>query len=908
MAAKINIPNLPFIKYSLNNGLEVILLEDHRLPLVAVNIWYHAGPANERPGRTGFAHLFEHMMFEGSKHVGEKAHFKYLESAGASEINGTTDFDRTNYFETLPSNQLELALWLESDRMGFLLDGLDEEKLTNQKDVVRNERRQNIESTPYGIVREEIFHQLFPKNHPYHGTIMGSHADIEAAELTEVRDFFRTYYAPNNASLAIVGDIDPERTKGLVEKYFGPIPPGSPPSELKSSTPPITSEKRIVVTDQIELPRVYMVWITDPLFTQGDAEFDLIAKILGGGKSSRLYRTLVYERRMAQNVGAHQTSLALGSVFHIEATCKPNIPPEDLEDAIRQELELFRENGPDPDEIESARNVFESAVIRGLETLGGFGGVADRLNLYNHSFGDPGYLEKDLERYYVATPDSLRNASRSFLKRESGIVIYGVPGKKVLADVPKSSPPAEAGQHETSSIPGQDWRNIPPSPAPMPSMTLPAPRSFRLQNGLQVLFLERRNLPVVSTNILVMSGSERNPSAIPGLASFTAGMLDEGTDRLTALEIAAAKDRIGASMHTGSTMDMSYIAMWALKKNLDTALELVSDCLLHPTFPQKEIERIRNDRLTHILQQKDNPGAIAAKVFSSALYGSDHPYGYMEIGTEQSNRFITRDRMVDFYQSGYTPDNAALVIAGDISESEIRPLAEKYFGNWDGKHLAFAETENAAIQSPKIILVHKPESSQTVLRIGHVGLSRIDPDYVPVEILNMILGGLFSSRINQNLRERNGYTYGAYSSFQFRRGRGPFVVAASVHSDATAPAVREVFREMERIQKDLVTSGELSAAKDSIVHSLPGLFETTYDTTSSIGQLFVYSLPHTHFHDLPEMIQAITIEDVQAMAMKHLKPEEAVVIAVGDCDRIEKELEKIDLGPIEKRDESGNPM
>jgi len=909
VAHKPNIPKLPYIKYSLKNGLEVILLEDHRLPQVAVNIWYHVGPANERSGRTGFAHLFEHMMFEGSKHVGEKAHFRYLEAAGASEINGTTNFDHTNYFETLPSNQLELALWLESDRMGFLLDSLDEKKLENQKDVVRNERRQNIESAPYGIVREEIFHQLFPKGHPYHGTIMGSHADIEAAKLSEVRDFFRLYYAPNNASLAIVGDIEPEEAGKLVEKYFSSISAGEPVLDTKVVTPPITSEKRVIVTDQVELPRVYMAWLTDTIFTQEDAEFDLIAKILGGGKSSRLYKSLVYDRRIAQNVGAHQASLALGSIFIVEATCKPGVEPEDMENAIREELELFRNNGPNQDEIESARNVFEAAVIRGLETLGGFGGVADRLNQYNHSLGNPGYLEKDLERYYIATADSMRNAAQIRLRRDTGIVIYGVQGKKVLDDVPKTANPASSGLLvQTDSIPEQEWRNSPPLPDSMPEMTLPVPQTFQLDNGLKVLYVERHNLPIVSANILLLSGSERNPSDMPGLASFTASMLDEGTVSRAALDIAADRDRIGASVYTGSAMDISYIAMWTLKKNLDPAFELVSDVLLNPTFADKEIERIRNDRLTHLLQQKDNPGAIATKIFYSAVYGSEHPYGYMEIGTEQSNEAITRELVVDFYRSGYTPANATLVVAGDIIESELQSLAEKYFGSWEGAQPCSTKSADVGNRSPRIIIVDKPKSSQTFLRIGHTGLPRAHSDYITVDVMNETLGGLFSSRINRNLREKNGYTYGASSAFVFRRGPGPFVVGTSVHTDATTPAIKEIFGEIERMQQERVAKEELIIAKDSIAQSLPGLFETTHDTTSSIGQLFIHELPFTHYRDLPGMIRRVSAEDVQEVARKHLKPEEAIIVAVGDCSKIEKELRATNLGQVEIRDCNGNPI
>jgi zinc protease len=409
------LPTIPFEKFKLKNGLEVILSEDHRLPLVAVNLWYHVGPANEVVGRTGFAHLFEHMMFEGSKHVGAKAHFKHLEGAGASLINGTTDFDRTNYFETLPSNQLELALWLESDRMGYLLETLDREKLSNQRDVVRNERRQSIENAPYGLVEEEQFHQLFPKGHPYYASVIGSHADIEAARLKDVREFFKQFYTPNNASIAIVGDINKEQVKQLVERYFGPIPSGPPAPRIDVKTPPITSRKEVTVTDQVQLPRLYMSWLTPSIYTAGDAEADLASHILGGGKQSRLYKKLVYERQIAQDVTAENQSLLLGSVFTIRVTAKPGVQLEELEKAVNEELFEFRKNGPAPREVDGARNTTEMRIISRLERLGGFGGVADRLNEYNYFTGDPGYLPKDLERYNKVTSAALKQFADQYL-------------------------------------------------------------------------------------------------------------------------------------------------------------------------------------------------------------------------------------------------------------------------------------------------------------------------------------------------------------------------------------------------------------------------------------------------------------------------------------------------------------
>ena len=897
-------PRLNFEKYKLKNGLEVILLEDHRLPLVAVNLWYHVGPANERPGLTGFAHLFEHMMFQGSKHIGDDAHFKLLEGAGASDINGTTDFDRTNYFETLPSNQMELALWLESDRMGFLLDTLDDAKLSNQRDVVRNERRQG-ENSPYGLVEEEVYHLLFPKTHPYYASVIGSHADIESARLKDVREFFKTYYAPNNASLAIVGDIDKMQAKAMVEKYFGPIASGKPVPKITATTPPITSEKRTVVTDQVELPRVYVDWITDPIYKPGDAEADLLAMILGGGKSSRLYKRLVYDRQIAQDVNANQNSLILGSVFQIQATAKPGVKPEELEKAIDEELDAVRQEGVTADQLARARNVIQTRIVQGLETLGGFGGVADRLNQYNHYLGDPNFLARDLERYDKATTASVQKFAQEKLTKNSRVVVYGVPGKKVVDDVPKTAQAEKSELPATSNDAQDQWRNQQPPAGAASRLALPVPRSFKLANGLTVMLVEQHNLPVVSANLVVLSGSEANPPDKPGLASFTADMLDEGTTRRSTLQLAEDVAAIGASLSTNSTSDASGINVRTLKKNADAAFDLVADVALQPSFSTKELERVRNNRLTQILQQRDNPNALASKVFNNALYGANHPYGFTELGTEESIKGITREDMLKFWQVGYVPDNAALIVAGDLTENELRALAEKHFGKWSGKATGMTRPDVQAATTRHILIVDKPGAPQTVLRIGHVGVSRANPDYVPIEVMNTGLGGLFSSRINMNLREKNGYTYGAGSVFQFRRGPGPFFTYSSVRTDVTAPAVHEIFNELERMRATDVTDDELKTAKDSFARSLPGLFETTGQAAQSVAQLFIYNLPLDYYRSLPAKIDAVTVADVRRVAGKYLLPDSMVIVAVGDRSKIEPELLKLNLGKIETSEMGG---
>ena len=904
-------PELKYEKYRLPNGLEVILSEDHRLPLVAVNVWYHVGAANEVAGRTGFAHLFEHMMFEGSKHVGPKAHFRYLEAAGANDINGTTEFDRTNYFETLPSNQLELALWLESDRMGFLLETLDHEKLANQRDVVRNERRQGVENAPYGLVDEEVYHQLFPESHPYYAYVIGSHEDIEAARLDDVRRFFATYYAPSNATLAIVGDFDPTAVKLVVQKYFGTFRNGPPVPKIAATTPKILKEKRVTVTDQIELQRVYMAWLTPPIFKPGDADADLVAILLGGGKSSRLYKKLVYEKQIAQDVSVSNNSAALTSVLTLQATAKPGVKIEDLEKAINEELAALRKDGPTAEELERARNKQQSQMIRRLELLGGFGGVADTLNRYNHYLNDPGYLPKDLQRYDAVTPASAKAFIADNLKDSERIVVYGVPGEKKIHDVAKTDPQVEKASEtavKASNDEGEAWRKMQPRPGPLSKLTLPSPGSFKLPNGLTVMLVERHNLPIVTANLVTLSGSEMNPVDKPGLASFTAAMLQEGTKNRSALKIADDVDQIGANLSSFSTSDKSEVALQVLTRNEDAAFNLLSDLVLNPAFDPKEVERVRSLRLTDILQEKDDPNTLARKASYLELYGPNHPYGYLESGTEQATKAIKREDLEKFWKTGYVPGNSALVVAGDITEKELRQLATKYFGKWTGtlqRPLPPRITQNA---TRGILIVDKPGAPQTAIRFATVTVPRSTPDYAPLEVMNTMLGGLFSSRLNMNLREEHGYTYGAFSTVIYRRAPGPFIATAGVRTDVTAPAVKETFSEIDRIRQTDLTTEELTMAKNAYSLSLAGNFETTGRTAQTVGDLYVYDLPLNYYQTLPSKIDSVSVTEVRRVATLYLRPEAMVVVAVGDKAKIEPELQKLNLAPISYRDYEGKTI
>ncbi|MEE8410436.1 MAG: pitrilysin family protein [Myxococcota bacterium] len=422
--------SIPFEKYVIeSNGLEVILSEDHQLPIVAVNLWYHAGPINEAVGRTGFAHLFEHLMFQGSKNVGDDQHFKLLEAAGASMINGTTDYDRTNYFETVPSNRLELALWLESDRMGFLLDTLTQEKLDNQRQVVMNERRQSVENVPYGPSGEKMVQTLFPSDHPYYGYVIGSMKDLDAASLDDVHAFFERYYAPANATLVVAGDIDPTATKALIAKYFGSLARRPAPADRPVQTPPITSERVETVEEPIQLARVQLGWLAPASFAPGDADCDVLAFILGHGKTSRLYKRLVYELEIAQTVSASQESLALASIFTVTVTGRPGVDVEKLQTETQKVLDAIRAAPPKKREVLRARNRLVTHKITGLQRLGGFGGRADLLNRYNLYLDDPDYLAQDMARYDAVTPTTVHALAKTLLASDKRAVVITVPAK-----------------------------------------------------------------------------------------------------------------------------------------------------------------------------------------------------------------------------------------------------------------------------------------------------------------------------------------------------------------------------------------------------------------------------------------------------------------------------------------------
>jgi zinc protease len=880
-AAAQDLPELAFEKYVLDNGLQVILHEDHTVPMVSVNVWYHVGSKNEKPGRTGFAHLFEHMMFQGSEHH-DTDYFAPLQKVGGT-INGSTNEDRTNYWENVPSDQLELALWLEADRMGFLVPAMTEERLENQRDVVRNEKRQG-ENQPYAVSRQLMLELLFPDDHPYHHTVIGSMEDLGAASLDDVSEFFELYYAPNNASLCVAGDFEPAEAMALIDKYFGTLPPGRPVQRLEKWIPRMDGVHRAVAQDDVELPRLYMAWHTPGVLQPGDAEADLLASILASGKTSRLYKALVYEQRIAQDVNVFQDSREISSIFRVQVTAKPGVSIDDLEQAVDAELRKLLDKGIRKDELARARISWEASFMRRMQSIGGFGGKADQLNAYNIRTGDPGYMKQDMQRYRDATAKSVMAFAREYLDPERRAVLHVVPLGQLAA------------------VEAEVDRSVMPGPGREPTFTAPAIQTAELSNGMELYLVEKHDLPLVQVNLLVKSGWSADPADKPGTTALTADMLDEGTGSRDALEISDRSRELGAQLGTFSGFDGSYVTLNVLKSQLDDALELMSDVVTDPVFPETELERIRAEYLGRIQQETMQPVVVAYKLFQKRLYGEGHPYAqpFTGTGTAESVQKLTRDDLVRQHAALYKPNNAAVIVAGDLTLGEAVDKLEEAFAEWaPGDVPEFAASVARPSGDGKICVVDRPGAQQSVIVIGHEGLAQNHPDVLPLQVMNLPLGGQFMSRVNMNLREDKGYTYGARTMTLNFGQSGIFLAFSQVHTEFTAESVVEFMKELDDVRGPRpISDQELDDGKNQMVKSFPQQFQTIGGIAGQLGNLVLYDQPLDEWRTYVDRVNGTDQAQVLEMARQHIDPDRYQIVIIGDWSAIEEGLRGLNLGEI----------
>jgi len=881
---------IPYQRFVLPNGLTLLVHEDHKAPIVAVNVWYHVGSKNERPGRTGFAHLFEHLMFNGSEHFDHEFQGP-LERVGATDLNGTTNEDRTNYFENVPAPSLDLALWLESDRMGHLVGAISQAKVDEQRGVVQNEKREG-ENEPYGKVWDFLTPRLYPANHPYSWQTIGSMEDLDAAKLDDVKEWFKTYYGPSNAVVVIAGDIDAKTAHAKVEHYFGDIPPGPPVARQGVWIAKRTGSQRGIMQDRVPQARIYKVWNV-PQWGSADADLlDLVSDVLSRGKSSRFYKRLVFDEQIATDASAYVDAHEIGGTFVIQASARPGVEIAKIEKALDEELARFLASGPTPAELERAKVQSRAGFIRGIERIGGFGGKSDVLAQGEVFAGRPDFYKVRLQRIASATPQQLRSAALRWLS--DGVYTLEVQPFPELAA-------ADSGAD----------RSKPPEPGPPPRAKFPELERATLSNGLKIVLAQRRAIPQVRFDLLVDAGFAADQFALPGTASLTMTMLDEGTQKLGALQISDRLAELGANLGTGSRLDVSSVSLEALRERLDPALELYADVILHPAFRQADLERLRRQRLAQIRREKADPIGMVLRVMPGLLYGRGHAYGnsWTGSGTEESAAKITREDLVRFHRTWFKPNHATLVVVGATTMAEIRPKLERLFAGWAPGEVPqknIAEVDQP--RSPAVYVLDRPGALQSVIIAGNIAPPRSAPDEPAIETMNGVLGSDFGSRLNMNLREDKHWAYGAYSQIPDARGQRLFFAYAPVQTDKTADAMLEIQKELQGIVSGKpITPDELSRAQASLTLTMPGGLETMGALAGAIGDIVAFGLDDRYYDTFADRVRAQSLDSLSAASNETIKPEHLVWVVVGDRSKIEPGIRRLNLGEMHLIDADGKP-
>ena len=883
--------DIPYTRFVLANGLTVLVHEDHKAPLVALNVWYHVGSKNEPPGRHGFAHLFEHLMFEGSLHF-DRDYFQALEPAGATDMNGTTNVDRTNYFETVPTSALDRALWLESDRMGYMAQAITQAKLDQQRGVVENEKRQD-ENQPYGKVEDFLVEQTYPAGHPYSWTTIGSEADLDAASLADVKKWFQTYYGPNNAVLAIAGDVDTAAVKAKVEQYFGSLPPGPPVAHMQSWPAPMQGDKSLQITDRVPLPRVYMVWNVPGDGERDTVLLDALGQILGGGKDSRLYTRLVYHDQIAAAAESGVDANEIGGQFQVVVTLKPGGDVAAVEKAVREELQRLLDEGPTAAELERVKTGSYAAMVHGLDKVGGSGGKAGLLAANQTFHGDPTHYLVELGYQRAATPVDLRAAAQRWLTQ----------GRFTLEVLPQADWKAAAAGADRSKLPGL---------GEAPALKLPPLQHDTLSNGLKLVLAERHNVPVVELAMLFNAGRAADAGGRSGTASLALDMLDEGAGKLGSLDIARRESELGSSLSAATQRDVSMVGLSTIDGKLPEALDLYATVVTQPTFPEAELARVKQRMLAGIVQEKSDAFGLARRVLSRQLYGEGSPYAYAGAGLESDVKAIGRDDLVAFQQRWMRPDNATLIIAGDTTLARIKPLLEARLGGWKAPAapLPVKPPVDAPAQAgQRVFLIDKPGAAQSLVLAANLAPPAADPDEEAMGTVNVALGGTFNSRLNMNLREAKHWSYGAGSTLIRARGPQVFLADANVEEPRTADAVREMRRELaDLVGAKPLGAAEIESAKQGQLRSLPGDFESVGGVLGGVGHLIEFGLPDDYWNALVPRVLALQPPQLQAAAQKLIKPDQLTWVVVGDLSKIEAPVRALKLGEVKVLDGDGRML
>lgn len=878
-----------FEKYKLSNGMTVILHEDHSLPVATINTWYRVGAQDEPPGRSGFAHLFEHLMFMGTKRIPGNQFDVLMESGGGAN-NASTDLHRTNYYSWGPSKLLPTLLWLDADRLEDMGLQMNLDKLNKQRDVVRNELRQVVENEPYGKAAEAVYKLLYTPDHPYYYGVIGTHQDLEAANVTNVKDFFANFYVPNNASLVVAGDFDSAAIKPLIEQLFGTLAAGQPViRKYATPTEPIPGKlpgaKRFTAIDRVELPKVEFTYHSPIAFGPGDAEMELAAKVLADGKASRLYKRLVIDEKLASEVSAAQQGFPLGGLFQVAVLAKPDADLDKVEAIMDDELARFLKDGPTTAELDRQKADIELASLTNLQNIER---KADKLNEYEYYWGDPNGFKRDLDRYRNATPAAVKDWSLKTIKPDARVIVRVLPEEPRRATSPRDTRPADSTEG---------------------SFALPPVQSISLNNGLKVHVWTDKELPLMAIRLIAQPGGALDAPGREGLASIAAQMMSEGAGELDALAFENAVQSIGAAFRTTADHETIDASMTVLKRSLDKGAALFADAIRRPRFEAKDWDRVKSLTLDDLRQRSQVPASIAGVVGDRLLYGDANPYAWSTDGTVKTVAKMTLDQARQAWGSIIHPGNSSLLIAGDISSDEARSISERLFGDWKPGAARPNSSADYAIPSHdglRVALVDRPGATQTYIRFIAPGVKYSDPQRIERRLLNTLLGGSFTSRLNQNLREDHGYTYGARSRYDMQISAGSFTAGAGVQAEVTGEAIKEFFNEFDRLRKGDVKDIEATKVRETLRYETVRGFQGLSGMLSAAGGQLVHGLPFDAITKDLDRAGKVTAPELNKLAGSALPIDRGVLVLVGDKQLILDQIKDLKLPTPVEYDAEGN--
>jgi zinc protease len=895
-------------KYTLPNGLDVILHIDRSDPIVALAVGFHVGSNREVEGRTGFAHLFEHMMFQRSENVGEDQFFKLIENAGGT-LNGGTGNDGTTYFEIVPKNALEMILWLESDRMGYMINTVTEKAFNIQQNVVQNEKRQSDDNQPYGHTDWVIAKNLYPKGHPYSWTVIGEMEDLKNATVADVKEFHGKWYVPNNATLVLAGDFDIAEAKKLIEKYFGEIPRGNDITDPEPQPVKLTETKKVYHLDNFaQAPQMHLLWPTVEDYNEDMYPLSYLGELLSQGKKAPMYKILEKERKLTSSQYAYNGSQEIAGAFEIVVTANEGIDLDTVESAVFDAFKMFETESFTDDDVERIKAGLETAFYNRMSSILG---KSFQFASYNEDIGDPGYFTTYLKKLKAVTKADILRVYEKYVKDKPylatsfvpkatpGLILEGSsPANVVEEDIATATEVAieEGTEEEIVKTPTSFDRSVQPANGPDPLVNLPKVYNGKLDNGMKVYGIEFNELPLVQFTLKMKGGHFLDKPETAGVANLVAELMMQGTKNKTPLELEEEIDKLGASISVRASNEGITISANTLTRNYDKTLALVEEILLEPRWDSVEFDLAKTKVLNALKRQKANPNNLAREAFNKLIYGNGHIFSIDRMGTVETVEKITLDELKDFYNNNFSPSVAAFHIAGDINEAKTMNSLQALAQYWPAKEVRFPEyTLPEPLQNSKIYFVDVPGAKQSVVYIGYLALSRNDGDYYPAQVMNDKLGGSFNGEVNQVLREEKGFTYGARTGFSGSWIKGPFSAGASVRSSATQESV-QIFKSIMEKYREGITAEDLDFTKNSMIKSNALAFETLRARLGMLETISTYNLPFDYVKNEEDIVRNMTLESHKTLAQKYIIPDKMYYVIAGDAETQLQPLKTLGFG------------